>query len=441
VLGEHRREVLPNGLRVLLVENPSLHSFVCSVYVRAGARFEAPERTGLSHFLEHMLLQGSENYPTFLDIMRSVEDLGGVVDGQTHSEYMKLAFGVHRKHWRSVMKVVADVIMRPLFDKGEVKQEKSIITQEISRHRDRKGRNISVYELAYELLLKEKLDEAGSRGSPQIMAGFDREMVLEHYRRFFVPENMVLCLAGGVGAGEALEEVRGCFAPLRGGDGPPELVAPDVKSMRARSIYRETEARPIVEALLCHRAYPLGHDRFDAFRAVSHLLGGGLTSRLFTRVREELGLVYDVGAYPQGYSDVGSLDVSFSVDVKNLVPAFEAVLDVMGEVAGENFTADELGRYKESARCGMEILCDNAAHVADWFGKQELLLGGDRVLSPEDYIARQEALTLDSLRQALDEALTHSGANLAVAGPFADEQKRRMCELFPAEEAETKAEG
>ncbi len=436
MLEAYRREELPNGLRVVGVENPALHSFVCSAYIHAGARFEPPEQTGLSHFLEHMLMQGSENFPTFNHIMRRVEDLGGIVSGQTHPEHMKITFGVHRKHWRRVMEVASDVILRPKFDPEEIEQEKSIITQEISRHRDPGGRNISVYELAYELLLKEKPDEAGIRGRPDIMATFDAEMVRSHYNRFFVPSNMVLCLAGGFDFDEVVGEMDAYFGAMEPEGEAPPLPGVQVASRRARAFYRETEALPMVESLLCYHAFPMGDERFDALRAVSQMLGGGLTSRLFSRVREERGLVYEIESYLKPFSDVGALDLYIAADAGNLVPALEATLQVVQEVVEANFGEDELNRYKESARCGMEILCDHAGRLTDWFGRQELFQGVDQVVTPKEYTRRQEALTLEHIGEVAAAVLSPEGANLAVAGPFGDEQRRSLRRIFPAEEVE-----
>jgi len=437
MLEAYRREVLPNGLRVLGVENPALHSFVCSAYIHAGARFESPEQTGLTHFLEHMLMQGSENFPTFNDIMRRVEDMGGLVEAHSYPEHMNITFGVHRKHWRRVMEVASDVILRPTFDPQEVEQEKSIIAQEISRHRDVRGRNISVYELCYGLLLKEQLDESGMRGCPEIMQTFDRETVRQHYGRFFVPQNIVLCLAGGFEFDEAVGEMDAYFGAMASGQDGPQLPEPELSHRRARAFYRQTEALPLVESLLCYHAYPMGDERFDALRAINQMLGGGLTSRLFSRVREELGLVYEIASYLQPFSDVGALNLFVSVGVDNLVQALEATLEVVREVVQDNFHDDELNRYKESARCGMEILCDHAVRLTDWFGKQELFLGVDEVMTPEDYIRRQEALKLEYIHSVMADVFTPQGANLAVAGPFGEEEQESIRGVFPAEEAES----
>jgi predicted Zn-dependent peptidase len=210
--------------------------------------------------------------------------------------------------------------------------------------------------------------------------------------------------------------------------------APEVSERRARAIYRTTQALPVVDALLCHHAYAVGQDGYDAASAVAHLLGGGLSSRLFARVREELGLVYDISSHAHGYSDAGSLDVSLSVGVENLVPAFEATIKELRRLTDGNFEPSELERYKESVRCGMDILCDQPMHLADWFGRQELLLGPERVVPPRQYVEKQEALTLEALHATVRHVFVETGANLAVVGPYGDEERAGLRSLMPAEE-------
>jgi len=435
MLGDYRREVLPNGLRVLGVENRALHSFVCSVYVRMGPRFEPAELRGLSHFLEHMLLQGSERFPTSNAIMRGIEDLGGVLDAGTYPEYMNVVFGVHRKHWRRAMEIAADVILHPLFDAAEAEQEKSIIAQELMQHRDRDGRNISASELAHELLFEPLPDEAGTRGSPDITERFTSAMLEEHYRRFFVPENMVVCLAGGFDFDDVVGDMRKCFGAMGRGAGAPQVTGPALLSGRRRAVYRPTEARPQVDVILAHPAWALGHPRFHAGRAVAHLLGGGLSSRLFAWVREECGLAYDVACYLQGYSDAGAMEVSLCVGEENLVRALRESGVAVERALQDGFTQAELERHKEAARCGVEMLCDRADALADWFGKQELLLGPEKTMSPEEYVRHQEELELDDLGSALADILD-GGACLVVVGSYGKDTRKALADLFGGEEVE-----
>ena len=430
-------ERLANGLRVLTVQNPALHSFVLSMYVHAGPRFESPDRTGLGHLVEHMLMQGSESYPTSSAIMRGIEDLGGVVDAGTYPEYVNVVFGVHRKHWRKALDIAADVIRRPLFDEDELDQERRIIAQEISEHRDTDGRVISATELAYCLRFRRRVDEAGSRGSRAALARYDRAVLVAYHNRFYTPSNMVVCVAGAFDRDAVLNCLGESLGDMDGNGAPQVPVAPPDGAVADRSFYRTTPALPVADAVISRPAYALGDASFDACRAVGHLLGGGLSSRLFSRVREELGLVYDIHGRAQGYSDAGTLDIVLSVNTGNLVRAVEAALNVLRETGEKGFAEEELERYKEGIRCGVEMLCDRASALADWFGRQELLLGSEGVTTPEEYAERHESMELKDLAAAARELLSARPSDLVVVGPYGEGELAGLRRAFPAEEVTT----
>ena len=435
MLRGYTRRVLDNGLCVIAVDRPGVHSFACEVRVHAGARFETPEQAGLTHFLEHMMLQGSERFPDSNTIVRAVEDLGGVVDAVTHPESLDLSIGVHRKHWRTGMEILTDLLLHPLFNEAEIEQEKGIIAQELAEYRDERQRNICAAELVYGLLFKEELDELGTQGSLETIRRFDQALVRAQYERFFTPENMVVSIAGAFDFDEVFSELSRVLGGMQPGRPVPQLVGGQVGRRRARAVYRRTERIPVVDLELSYHAFGLSDERFDDVRAAAHILGGGLSSRLFSEVRETRGLVYEIMGYAEGYSDTGSIDTSLSVDGRNLVEALSATLEVLKQFRREGPSAEELDRYKESVRCGMEILCDRPDRLADWFGRQELLLRPEHLMMPQEYVARQEGLTEERLRAVVQEVFQDSRGNLVVVGPFTEEQRIRLREAFPAEEA------
>ncbi len=435
MLGRYRLAVLDNGVRVLGVENADLHSFVMSTHVHAGPRFETDGQAGLTHLLEHMLFQGSEHYPDSKAIMRGIENLGGVIDGGTYPEYLSAAVGVHRKHWRAAVDVACDVLLSPRFDPLEIRQERLIISQELSPHRDAEGRVISATELAHCMRFKEKLSESGMRGSTQLLATFDRRALCEHYGRHFRGGSIVVCLSGGFD----FDEVLGAVSERLSGFAEGSVVRAGLRLPPAepdgnRCLFRHTEAQPVCEVVLSYPAPSIREQAFDACLAVSHLLGGSMSSRLFTQVREEQGLAYEVESHLQGYSDTGSLDCFLSVDAENVVEAVKAVLAVVREVGRGGLEADELARYKEGVRCGVEMLCDRAAPLADWFGKRQLLLGSSRAGTPEEYVRAHEALTLEDLAESARRMFEESPADLIVVGPFGGESESALREVFPAVE-------
>lgn len=425
---------MDNGMVVIGVENPALHYLVCDVRAHAGPRFERSEESGLTHFLEHMLTQGSGKFPDSNILMRAVEDLGGMLDATTHPEWVELSLGVHSKHWRRGLEILSDMLLDPLFDEREIEDEKRIVAQELAEYRDQHQRNISAAELAYTLLLRDEPDELGTRGSLATLQSFDRDMVRAHYERYVVPQNMVVALAGAFEFEDVFQALASSLGTMQGGDGRPQIIPPQAGSRRARSVYRITERHPMVDVELCHPAYGLGDERYETFRAAGHILGGGLSSRLFTHVREELGLVYHIASFSDAYSDTGAVLTSLSVDCANLPAAVQATLDVTEAFMREGATEQELERHKETVRCGVEIMCDRPHSLAAWFGQQELLLRPERLRTPEEQIARVEDITPDALHQVMGEVFDRAGAGMAVVGPFGEQEKERLRETFPARE-------
>jgi predicted Zn-dependent peptidase len=208
----------------------------------------------------------------------------------------------------------------------------------------------------------------------------------------------------------------------------------EVKRSRRRAVYRVTGKMPTVSVELSFLACGMADERWGAVMALSHLLGGSLSSRLFTRVREELGLVYEVWSFPIGYSDSGALNVALSVDATNLVPAVRAALQVVEECVEDGLSKEELERYKESVRCGIDILTDRPHALADWLARQEVILGPEQLITPEEFVARQEALTREGTHRVIRDVLGGENANMAVVGPYGAEQTEALRELFPAEE-------
>jgi len=437
----YRKCRLPNGLRVIGVENPALHSFGCDVRVHAGPRFEPRAHAGLTHFLEHMIMQGSEGFPTSHAVMMAVESVGGSLDASSHPESLEIYVGVHRKHWRRGLEVLTDVLLHPLFEEAEIEQEKRIVAQEIAEFRDEQGRNLSASELAYSLMFKEHVDELGTRGSLSTIRGFDRELVRAHYQRFFLPQNMVVSLGGAFDFEEVCGVLAASLGAMPGGRPLPRILPTEVKRPRPRAVYRMTGKLPVVSVELSCRGYGMAHGRFGAVTALAHILGGGMSSRLFEKVREEQGLVYEIWSFPVGYSDAGSLNVSLSVDRANLVEAVKCTLAVIEELVQEGVTADELERYKENVRCGMDILCDHPDRLADWLSTREVILGPEHVLTPEEFVARQERLSCEDLGEVSRSVFAPDNVNLVVVGPFGEREHRRLAELLCAEEVAASASG
>lgn len=409
------RTRLDNGVRVARVCRPEMHSFVISAYVGVGSQHERPEHSGLTHFVEHMLFQGTETYPAGLDLMRAIDSIGGNMNGMTSVDFAAFSIGVHRKYARQAVQILADILLRPVFDPNEIEQERAIIQQERAQFHDQRQRNLSVEELAYNLMWRGDQIDLSLIGTDRTIRGITRDMLLEHWQRYFVGSNTVLCVAGAFDADEIEDTIAEQFGHMTQED-VPALQFDVANQDRVRSVFRYTPT-PTIAMMLCHRAVPFHHADYTAYWVVAEILGGGICSRLFTRVREELGLVYDIAANLNAGSQVGSLDIYTNVGKGNCVATLEETTRILDHLSQAAIESEELELCREKLRCGLEISLDDPFEIAGWYGRQELLGPADRVITFDDELREIEQLQLEDVRRVAGQVFQPEQRTLAAVGP------------------------
>ena len=420
---------LDSGLRIVVVERPDLHSAAVVLHVGLGARHESRADAGLSHFLEHMLFQGCDGFADAASLTRRVEDCGGSLDAWTTPEFTTLALGVHRAHWEEGLDILARVARTPRFDPERVEAEKRVVRQELAAHVDPALGTVSVDDLAYNLLWQPDRREATTAGSAAAVARFSAARCARHHAAGYRTDNMVLCCSGAVDAGRvrALAAERFGGAPPAGR--PPSRRALDA-TQRAPRVLLRAPRWPTVAFRLAHRAFPWHDRRSAALQVLNEILGGGTSSRLFLRVREELGLVYDVGSELALFSDGGSFDITGSAERENVAPTLAAVLDECARLAAGDVDAGLVATTTERIRCRLDFLHDSAYETAEWYGKQSLLLGPDRVRSPDDAMADVARVTAADVTALARELFRPSGRVGVAVGPLTAAQRRRIGRLL-----------
>jgi len=426
--GQYEKTTLPNGLRIITVPNNRLHYFVVSAYVGMGPRYEPVESCGISHFLEHMIFQGSRSFPDSSALSRAIDRIGGQILASTSGEYTHFGIGVHKKYFARAIEILADILLYPKFDPQEVEQEKRIVLEEQAQYHDRRQRNLSVEELAYNMLWRRDQQDLSTAGTTETIRGFTDETIRRHWRRFFVAGNMVICLAGAFDVSHAIDRVSEAFGSLGNGDVPQPLPA-DLSQHEPRWVFRKLHT-PAMNVVLSHRAVPFHHPDYTAYWVLSEALGGGSSSRLFLRVREQLGLVYDISAGLTCGADLGALDVATTVREEHLVETVREILRITNELARDGISREELEICKEKLRCVLEIGLDDPVETAGWYGRQELLLRERKVISFEDELREIDQLTLEDVARVSRESFVPQRRNLAAVGPVGFRRRRIVANLL-----------
>jgi len=407
---------LPNGLRLITAPMPQARSVAISVYVGAGSRYETQAEAGISHFIEHLCFKGTAKRPSAQLISEAIDGVGGILNAATDREYTVYYAKVARPHLALALDVLGDLVQAPLFDPKELEKERKVVLEELAAVQDAPGQQV-------DLLLDEMLwpgqplgwDVAGTNES---VAGLTREMVLNYAARQYVPNNMVVAVAGNVEEAEILDLLDGTLGSMQ--TGAPSAWFPALNGQtepRCSLFYKRTEQTHIALGL---PGLPLGHPDRHALDLLSVLFGESMSSRLFLELREHQGLCYDVNSYVTHFLDTGSFGVYAAVDPMNGAKAVGALVSELRRLT-EGVPEEELHKARELAKGRLLLRMEDTRAVSGWLGGQEILTG--EILSPEEVVARLDAVTPVDLERVLACILRREKLNLAIVGPHRSERR------------------
>jgi len=418
----YERTVLPNGLRVLSSSMPHTHSVSVTIYIGAGSRYERDEDAGVSHFLEHMLFKGTEKWPTAREIAEKVDGVGGVMNGATDREYTVYYVKVARPHMQVALDVLFQLVRHPLLEATELDRERQVVLEELAMVED------SPAQLA-DLLLDTLLwpgnplgrDIAGSVAS---VGGLTRDALAAYMGEQYVPNNVVVAVAGNVTHGEVVQSVTEGLGGWATGNPSSWIPAPSPNGTRCGVRFKATEQAHLSLAM---PGVSMSHPDRHALAFLSIILGEGMSSRLFAELREKRGLAYDVSTYATHLLDTGTFNVYTGVDPKNAVEALKVIFSELERLAQDGPDSDELSKARELSKGRLLLRLEDSRAVSGWIGAQDLLLGYVRTV--DEAVAIMEAITLEDLQRLAQEYLDPRRARLAVVGPFRSD--KRFAALLP----------
>jgi predicted Zn-dependent peptidase len=409
------RTALSNGTRVLTAPMAHAQSVSCFVMFAAGSRYERREESGIAHFAEHMFFKGTERRPTARDIATEIDAIGGEFNAFTGKEltgyYVKCA-----AETRDVaLDVLVDMIRHSRFDADEIEREKGVIVEEMNMYADTPRSYVgNVWEqhlygdqpLGWDVI-----------GTEETVRGASRHTFLDYLGRWYRPERTIIGLGGQVGDDVVarLEELLGDVEAGPTGEADPVVIAENGSPVRLHT-KQSDQAHVVIGA----RSYPHGHPDRYAVQLLSTVLGGGMSSRLFTEVRERRGLAYYVFSASQSYTDAGTLGAQAGVDLTRIDEAVGTIVGELRRIATEPVPSEELEKARAFAK-GRFVLGLESPHATIMFGLRREILEG-RAVEPTEVLAGLDAVTADDVERVAHDILGGE-LRLALIGPF-DEPER-----------------
>lgn len=390
-------QTLDNGIRVALEAIPYVRSISFGIWVKNGSRNERPSENGVSHYIEHMMFKGTEGRSA-RQIAEEMDALGGQINAYTTKEYTCYHTRVLDTHFDRALDVMGDMLLHPLFAEEDVRKERNVITEEIY-----------MYEDAPEELVHDALQDAIWRdsslgmpilGTEETIGTFDAAMIRGYYERQYHPENIVLSAAGNFQTAEMAEKLN----RVLGGWKRTQPFAPydTVAGYRVSHVRREKDVEQ-VHTCIAFPAFAREHSMKYAAAVFNTLFGGGMSSRLFQKIREEHGLTYSIYSYSTAFADTGLFTVCAGMNPNQAERVFDLIGREIRTVKAEGFSEKLIAVTKEQMISNFIIGTESTLNRMTAAGASLLLRG--EVEETEAVLQKIEAVTAADVQEAARQML------------------------------------
>lgn len=406
------KKVLPNGLRVILAPQPGSVSSAVLVLVEAGSEYETKRTNGLSHFLEHMMFKGTTNRPTSQLISGELDALGAEYNAFTGQEYTGYWAKAQNAKLPQIMDIVFDMYLNPIFDPKEIEKERGVVIEEINLYEDTPTRK--VHEIFSELLYGDQPAGWDIAGTKENIRTLQRKDFASYRAARYVAPGTAVIIAGSFNPKRILATITKQFGelPKKRASAKPKAVERQARPA-VRAKFKESDQTHLV---LGTRAFSMFDKRRYALQVLADIAGGGMSSRLFHRVREELGAAYYVRAAADLSLDRGFFAVSAGSDNKRAPVVVKAVLEELARLRRETVPAAELQKAKDHLVGGIMLGLETSDELAGYYGSQEIT--AKKLVSPEELSRRVKAVTAEQVRAVARAIFTDRSLNLALIGPW-----------------------
>ncbi len=403
---------LGNGVRVILIPKRSSVATTVLVLVEAGSKYETKRINGLSHFLEHMCFKGTAKRPKPSDISSELDGLGAVYNAFTDMELTGYWAKARNEVAPELLDIVSDLYLNPVFDPKEIEKEKGVIVEEINMYEDLPQRKVA--ELFLELVYGDQPAGWGIAGTKEVVRRTTREDFVRYRAEHYVGSATAVIVSGDFAPARMERMVREAFGALpRGRKGTKRRVVESQAKPRELIRFKEVEQTHLVMGF---RAFDMYDRRKPALQLMAHVLGGGMGSRLFKRVRDELGAAYYVRADADFYTDHGLVTMASGVTHGKLEAVLKAGVEEFSRFTKEPVPLSELTRAKRHLVGTFLLSLETSDELASFYGAQEIHHRPLR--NPSQVVRALERVSAEDIRSVARQVVKNNRLNLALIGPY-----------------------
>jgi len=418
------REILPNGLTLLLLESHQAPVVSLNICVRVGSRFETDQEAGLCHLIEHMLFKGTPRLGPG-EVAKKIEASGGDVNAYTSFDETVYYCTMASRHFEAGLDILSDAVLNSVFDPEELAREKEVVIEEILRSKDSPSKVLS--EALFEKAFSQHNYGRPIIGFKETVQGFSRDKILDFYRSWYVPENMVVVAAGDFKEDYARQLCEKIFGNLPAQASPKADPGKEGPQAEPRSVVLTNHIQGST-MMLGYHVPGLEHPDIPALDILSHILGEGESSRLELNIKERKGLVNSVYSYVYSPADPGLFTVGYNLPEKNLAKATEAIAEEIYQFQDKKLDHDELARAKINIKSDAVYEKETVEGLARKYGYFETLLR--QYQFDEHYYQKIDAVTPDDVREVAAKYLRPEGLNIGLIRPQDSKRKIQASDLL-----------
>lgn len=412
---KYKKTVLSNGLRIITVPMPDSPSVTIEAIVETGSLYEAKELNGISHLLEHMIFKGTQKRPKAIDISKELDSIGASYNASTGHNSTGFYAKAASKHFDKILDVISDLYCNPTLDAAELEKEKGVIVEEIRMYEDYP--NDKVTDVSSELVYGDQPAGRGIAGTEKSVRSFTREQLIEYRTKHYVTEATTVSVAGCFDENEAIKKIEKAFSNVGTGNKTKrEYVNIEKSGPKVAVAKKDIDQSHI---LLAFHSINNEDKRLPIQAIMSTILGRGMSSRLFTKMREELGICYYVGSGSFASEDYGGFRIWAGLDSARLKQGIEGILGECKRMASELISDEEISKARDNIAGGTMLALETSDALSDYYGGQEAIR--HKIETPDEWLARINKVTVEEVKDFASSLFTDSNIYLAVVGRNADE--------------------
>jgi len=406
-----RKEVLENGLTVLTEQIQGIRSVSLGIWLKKGSRDESSEEAGIYHFIEHMLFKGTRRRDAY-QIARTIDAIGGYTDAFTSKENTCFYAKVLDEHLPVILELFSDILVSPRFDSEDIERERKVIHEEISMVEDTPS------DLVHELFVENFWgDHPLGRpilGTVRTVDSMNQKTLRARFTASYIPSNMVFAVAGNLTHEEIIAAIQRYFLLVDGAREPDQPFAgtpPEPRPLLMVHPKKELEQSHICMGTT---AYSVLDEKKYPASVMNVILGGSMSSRLFQKIREELGLCYTVFSSLNFYEDCGYLDVYAATSSENVKNTIELMMQECDDIARQPVSREDLEHAKSHLKGSLILSLESSSTKMFNLAKNDMYYG--RQIDTQEILDKISGVTIDDVQAVAQEIFLHPGYGIVVVG-------------------------